>query len=58
MLGKRRCEVYSIRFIKQLNSSRHHVHYLADKFGGLSLGKVQGEKLPILMHDLSKVYSL
>ena len=54
MLGKRLCEVYSILFIKQLNSSRHYVHYLADMSDGLSLGKVQGQKLPISMHDLSK----
>ena len=54
MLGKRLCVVYSILFIKQLNSSRHHVHYLVDMSDGLSLGKVQGQKLPISIHDLSK----
>ena len=54
MLGKRLCEVYSIWFVKQLNSSRHQVQYLAYKSDGLSLGKVQGQKIPISMHDFSK----
>ena len=54
MLGKRLCEVYSILFINQLNSLRHHIHYLADMSNGLSLRKVEGQKLPISMHDLSK----
>ena len=55
MLGKRLCEVYLILFIKQLNSARHHhVHYSVDKSDGISLGKVQGQKVPISIHDLSK----
>ena len=52
------CEFYYLGLHKRLNSSKHHVHQLARKSDRLSLGKVQNQKLPILMQYISLMYSL
>ena len=51
------CEIYCLGLHKRLNNSRHRVHWLARKLDRLSLGKVQGRKLPILMQDIFDLYS-
>lgn len=51
------CEIYCLGLHKRLNNSRHRVHWLASKSDRLSLGKVQGRKLPILMQDIFDLYS-
>ena len=43
---------------KRQNSSRHHVHWSASKPDRLSQGKVQSQKLPIPIQELSVVLSL
>ena len=50
-------EIYSLVLHKRLNNSRHRVHWLASKSDRLSLGKIQGRKLPILMQDIFDLYS-
>ena len=51
------CEIYCLGLHKRLNNSRHRVHWLTSKSDRLSLGKVQGRKLPILMQDIFDLYS-
>ena len=51
------CEIYCLGLHKRLNNSRHRAHWLASKSDRLSLGKVQGQKLPILMQDIFDLYS-
>ena len=46
------CEIYCLGLYKRLNKSRHLVHWLARNSDRLSLRKVQGRKLPILMQDI------
>ena len=51
------CEIYCLGLHKRLNNSMHRVHWLASKSDRLSLGKVQGRKLPILIQDIFDLYS-
>ena len=48
MSGNILCEFYCLGLHKRLNSSRHHVNWLASKSDSVSQGKVQSQKLPIL----------
>mgnify|MGYP003703482117 CR=1 FL=1 len=53
MSGDILCEFYCLGLHKRLNSSRHHVHWLASKSDSVSQGKVQSQKLPILCRIFS-----
>ena len=53
MSGDILCEFYCLGLHKWLNSSRHHVHWLASKSDSVSQGKVQSQKLPILCRIFS-----
>ena len=52
MSGNILCEFYCLGLHKRLNSSRHHIHWLASKSDSVSQGKVQSQKLPILCRIL------
>ena len=51
------CKFYCLGLYKRLNSSRHHVHWLASKSDSISQGKVQSQKLPII-YRLFPIYVL
>ena len=47
MSEKELCEFYCLGIHKRLNSSRHHVHWLASISDSLSQRKVQSQKPPL-----------
>ena len=51
------CKICCRGLHKRLNNSRHRVDWLASKSDRLSLEKVHGRKLPILMQDIFDLYS-
>ena len=53
MSGMILCVDYCLGLHKQLNSSRHRVHWLASKSDSYSQGEVQSQKLPNPMREIS-----